>query len=156
VTGWTRAFAMLRDAQVEDLQALADLAAASYRVAFAEILEPEAMILRGADFFVSIFATALPQIRLAEEGGQIAAFAKTTGTHLDMLFTAPAFQGRGHGAALLAEAEARHVCSLEAFAANLSARAFYERRGWRLTRSYERDFIGRSRAFVLYEKARQD
>ena len=147
---------MLRDARTEDLLGLAELSAASYRVAFAEILEPDALAARGADFFLAIFAPALFQIRLAEDGGRIAAFAKTTGTHLDMLFTASAFQGRGHGAALLAEAEARHVCSLEAFAANASARAFYERRGWRLTRSYERNFIGRSRAFVFYEKARQE
>ena len=147
---------MLRDARTEDLLGLAELSAASYRVAFAEILEPDALAARRADFFLAIFAPALSQIHLVEEGGQIAAFAKTTGTHLDMLFTASAFQGRGYGAALLAEAEARHVCSLEAFAANASARAFYERRGWRLTRSYERNFIGRSRAFVFYEKARQE
>ena len=147
---------MLRDARLEDLPTLADLAAESYRVAFAQILEPEAMAQRDAGFFKDHFAATLAQIRVAEAAGEIAAFAKTTGAHLDMLFTSAAHQGRGHGAALLAEAVARGVRSLEAFADNKPARAFYERRGWRLARAYERDFIGRPRAFVFFEVVSSD
>ncbi len=146
---------MLRDAEPLDVAALAALAATSYRVAFAEILEPAALALRDESFFSGYFTESLPQIRVALSGGTIAAFAKTTDDHLDMLFTDAAFQGSGHGDALLRDAEARGARSLEAFAANLPARAFYERRGWRLTKSYEREFIGKMRSFVFYEKSSQ-
>ena len=54
---------------------------------------------------------------------------------------------------VLAQAEAAGTCSLECFRDNLRARAFYEAKGWRLTRSYEREFAGKVRAFVFYEKA---
>ena len=56
------------------------------------------------------------------------------------------------GSALLAEAEARGTWTLECFRDNRSARSFYERHGWTLARSYEREFLGRTRAFVFYEK----
>jgi putative acetyltransferase len=80
------------------------------------------------------FATALPWMRVAEAGEPISAFSRLTGAHLDMLFTDRRFQGQGHGAALLADAEACGARTLEAFAANLPARRFYEARGWRKTR----------------------
>ena len=32
------------------------------------------------------------------------------------------------------------------------ARRFYEARGWRKTKDYEREFVGQLRAFVYYEK----
>jgi GNAT superfamily N-acetyltransferase len=83
-------------------------------------------------------------------------FGRFVGAPLDKLFTDRRFQGQGqgqgHGAALLADAEARGARSLEAFAANLRARRFYEARGWRKTREYERDFVGQVRAIVYYEK----
>ena len=69
-----------------------------------------------------------------------------------MMFVAPSAQGMGVGAALLAQAESAGIRSLECFRDNAPARAFYEAKGWRLTRTYERDFIGARRAFVFYEK----
>lgn len=144
--------AVLRDAEVRDLPALATLAAESYRTAFAEILDEAAFAQRDQAFFLDYFATALPWMRVAEVGEAIAAFSRLTGAHLDMLFTDRRFQGHGHGAALLADAEARGARTLEAFAANLPARRFYEARGWRKTREYEREFVGQVRAFVYYEK----
>jgi putative acetyltransferase len=33
-------------------------------------------------------------------------------------------------------------------------RRFYDRHGWNVTREYEREFAGRSRSFVFYEKIR--
>ncbi len=55
-------------------------------------------------------------------------------------------------AALLAECEARGARSLECFRDNTKARAFYEAHGWRLARSYARDFAGDTHHFVFYEK----
>ena len=56
------------------------------------------------------------------------------------------------GRALLAEAVARGVCSLECFRANGPARRFYERAGWVVTRGYSRPFAGRLHGFVYYER----
>jgi putative acetyltransferase len=46
----------------------------------------------------------------------------------------------------------RGAKSLECFRDNHGARRFYERHGWRVTREYEREFAGRNRSFVFYEK----
>ena len=143
---------MLRDAGPEDAPALAALVAESYRTAFAEILEPEDLAQRDAAFFEGYFAQAWPFTRVMERGGEIAGFARMTGAHLDMLFVDARFHGQGLGAALLADAEARGARSLEAFAANLDARRFYEARGWVKTQDYERVFLDRLRVFVRYEK----
>nr|WP_256515198.1 GNAT family N-acetyltransferase [Alsobacter ponti] len=110
------------------------------------------MASRDEAFFAQRFAGELASLRVAEEGGRTIGFSKVTDTHLDMLFVDPAAQGTGGGGALLAEAEARGVRTLECFRDNAAARRFYERHGWRLARAYERDFLGKSRAFVFYEK----
>ena len=79
-------------------------------------------------------------------------FLLMTDGHIDMLFMDPDASGRGGGARLLREAEASGAKSLECFRDNHGARRFYERHGWRVTREYERDFAGKSRSFVFYEK----
>lgn len=67
-----------------------------------------------------------------------------------MLFAAET--GQGHGAALLAHAEANGARSLEVFAANEGARRFYERAGWQVADDYEREFAGALHRFLRYEK----
>jgi putative acetyltransferase len=76
-----------------------------------------------------------------------------TDGHIDMLFMDPDAGGRGGGALLLQRAETLGAKSLECFRDNHGARRFYERHGWRVEREYEREFAGRSRSFVLYEKS---
>jgi putative acetyltransferase len=142
----------LRAARRADIPALAEIAAASYRTAFAEILEPAALAERDAAFFQAHFCDGLDRLGVAVADGRIVGFAQITGGHLDMLFVLPECQGTGAGAALLRQAEAGGVRTLECFRDNHPARAFYESQGWRLTRAYERDFVGRRRAFVFYEK----
>jgi putative acetyltransferase len=142
----------VRPALPADVPALAAVAADAYRTGFAGILEPETLAGYDAAFFAGRFAAGTAGLTVADADGQIIGFAKTTDGHLDMLFVAPAAQGGGAGSALLAEAEARGTRTLECFRDNQPARAFYEARGWRLVRSYERDFAGRSRAFVFYAK----
>jgi putative acetyltransferase len=140
----------VRNADPEDVPALAGIAERSYRAAFAAILEPEALASRDCAFFADRFGEAWPRMRVAERGGRILGFSLVTERHLDMLFVDPAAGGEGAGTALLGRVEAEGARTLESFRDNHRARAFYERRGWTLRRSYERDFLGRSRAFVLY------
>ncbi len=144
---------IVRAAIAADVPAMAAIAAASYRAAFAAILEAEALAVRDGEFFANLFVRTLTSLRVAETDGDVVAFAMVTDQHLDMLFVAPNAQRRGAGRALLGAVEADGVCTLECFRDNHGARRFYERHGWRLARAYEREFIGRERAFVFYEKA---
>jgi putative acetyltransferase len=80
-------------------------------------------------------------------------FLLMTDGHIDMLFMDPDAGGRGGGALLMQRAETLGAKSLECFRDNHGARRFYERHGWRVEREYEREFAGRSRSFVLYEKS---
>jgi putative acetyltransferase len=143
---------IVRLAEAGDVAAAAAVASASYRAAFAAILPAEALARRTPESFVPRFAAGLARLRLAESGGRVRGFSFVTGTHLDMLFVDPAAQGTGAGRALLAEAEARGVASLECFRANHAARRFYERAGWHLVRGYTRSFEGAEHRFVFYEK----
>ena len=143
---------IVRRAEARDVAAAAAVASASYRAAFAAILPEDALARRTPDSFVPRFSAALGRLRVAEVDGRVVGFALATGGHLDMLFIDPAAQGTGAGRALLAEAEARGVVSLECFRANLAARRFYERAGWRLVRGYSRPFEGAVHGFVFYEK----
>lgn len=141
----------VRAAGAADVPAMAAVAAASYRHAFAAILPPEVLEARSPAHFRERFAATWPRMRVAEDAGRIVAFSLVTDGHIDMLFADPRRLGRGAGRALLRAAEANGARSLECFAANAAARAFYAHCGWRLTREYEREFAGAVRRFVLFE-----
>lgn len=143
----------IRRVAPDDIPALARIAAASYRTAFANILDRRALAARDAGFFARRFRRLRRRMRLASVAGHAVGFSVTTRGHLDMLFVDPARQGRGAGRWLLAECERRGTRSLECFRDNHAARRFYERAGWRQVRAYERVFIGRRHAFVRYERA---
>lgn len=66
--------------------------------------------------------------------GRVAGFVELVGSHVANLFVDPAAQGRGIGARLLAEAEARIVgdVTLSVFTVNPDARRLYERLGYRV------------------------
>ena len=143
----------VRRAAASDVAALAAVAEASYASGFAGILEPEVLASRDAATFAARFSGSLDRLVLAEDGGgRTLGFALVTSGHLDMLFVAPAAQAGGVGAHLLAYVEAQGARTLECFRDNTAARRFYERHGWRLERGYEREFAGRTRAFVAYAK----
>jgi putative acetyltransferase len=142
----------LRAAQRTDIPVLAAIATDSYRTTFASILEQAALEQRDEAFFEAHLGAALDRLRVAVAGTLIAGFSLVTNDHLDMLFIAAEARGQGVGSSLLEAAEAEGVRTLECFRDNDEARAFYEQRGWRLLKEYEREFIGRSRAFVLYGK----
>ena len=61
-------------------------------------------------------------------------------------------QARGIGQALLADAESSGAITLECFRDNSQARDFYEKHGWKLTKSLRRAFCGEDYDFVLYAK----
>ena len=98
------------------------------------------------------FVASLARLRVAEIEGAVAGFSLVTDGHLDMLFIAPAAQGRGVGHALLADARAGGAVSLESFRDNHKARRFYEHFGWQLASEYSRVFEGTTRHFVWYRK----
>jgi len=143
---------IVRPARFEDIPALAAIAERSYRGAFSGILEVDVLAGRDAAFFAERFASSWERMLVAVDGDALAGFLLMTDGHIDMLFMDPDAVGRGGGALLLADAEARGAKSLECFRDNDGARRFYERQGWRVTREYEREFAGKSRSFVLYEK----
>ncbi|WP_414474292.1 GNAT family N-acetyltransferase [Microvirga sp. M2] len=142
----------MRQARIGDIPILSQVAARSYRAAFSAILEPEALANRDAALFAERFASSWRRMLVAVQRDEPIGFLLMTDGHIDMLFMDPDASGRGGGARLLAEAETRGAKSLECFRDNHGARRFYERHGWRVTREYERDFAGRNRSFVFYEK----
>jgi putative acetyltransferase len=144
----------IRAASPADIETLAAVAVASYRHGFAGILEPDILASCDHAFFAARFSRELAKIALAEEENSIAGFSLVTGRNLDMLFVAPARIGNNIGAKLLAAAEAQGAATLECFRDNEEARRFYERHGWRLERSYTREYLGRTRDFVAYVKDR--
>ena len=143
---------IVRPATQADIAAMARVAERSYQAAFADILEPEVLATRDSAFFGARFGEALERMRVVEEGARVLGFTLVTDRHIDMIFVDPDAAGTGAGSALLAGAEAEGARSLESFRDNHAARRFYERRGWRFAREYEREFLERERAFVFYEK----
>ncbi|WP_262029059.1 GNAT family N-acetyltransferase [Microvirga sp. Mcv34] len=144
---------IVRPARPEDTPALSAIAERSYRTAFADILEQDVLAGRDAAFFAERFTASWPRMLVALADGGPAGFLLMTDGHIDMLFMDPNASGKGGGALLLREAEERGARRLECFRDNHAARRFYERYGWRVSREYEREFAGRSRSFVLYEKS---
>jgi putative acetyltransferase len=144
---------IVRSARVDDIPALAAIAERSYRAAFADILEEDVLASRSVSYFEERFAAAWERMLVALSGQTPLGFLLMTDGHIDMLFMDPDAGGRGGGALLLQRAETLGAKSLECFRDNHGARRFYERHGWRVEREYEREFAGRSRSFVLYEKS---
>jgi GNAT superfamily N-acetyltransferase len=132
------------------VEALAEVAHDSFHEAFAPIMTPEGLATRSLGFFRKKFAQDWRVVLLAFIGRRLAGFSLVRARHIEMLFVAPKSQGKGVGLALLGAAESGGAVSLECFAANHRARAFYERAGWRQTRAYSREFAGHTYDFVLY------
>ncbi len=143
---------IVRQAQVDDISRLAEIAARSYRAAFATILEQDAVASRDAAYFAERFTSAWERMLVVARQDDALGFLLMTDGHINMLFMDPAAIGQGGGAQLIEAAEARGARSLECFRDNHGARRFYERHGWRVTRMYEREFAGTMRSFVLYGK----
>ncbi len=140
----------IRAATEADIAPAAALVAEAYRTDFQPILG-EAALAYDARHFAARFQGELAQLTVLDDGAVAGVLLLVEG-HIAMLFIAETGRGKGHGAALLADAERRGAHVLESFAANPGARRFYERAGWGHVADYERDFAGAKRAFVRYEK----
>ncbi|WP_052736656.1 MFS transporter [Aquincola tertiaricarbonis] len=94
-----------------------------------------------------------PMMAIATRAGQITAFMHVADAHLEMLFVHPAFQGQGHGSALLRHAECHNdLRSLEVNEQNGAAVRFYERHGFRPVARTEVD--GQGRPYPILRMAR--
>lgn len=140
-----------RDAREDDVAWLAGVSLDNYRSVFAPILPARDWSSFDEAHFLGRFGRAWPRVRIVEEASP-GGFALVTNGHIDMFFIDRTVQGRGFGRALLADAEARGAQSLESFAANLAARRFYERAGWRPMSFSSRIFAGAECEFVRYER----
>uniref|UniRef100_A0A9E8CQW2 GNAT family N-acetyltransferase n=1 Tax=Bosea sp. NBC_00436 TaxID=2969620 RepID=A0A9E8CQW2_9HYPH len=139
---------IIRRAVANDIAPAATLMAQAYATHFRPIIG-EAALGFDAAHFAERFARELTELTVLDENGIRGVLLVKEG-HIAMLFAAET--GHGHGAALLAHAEANGARSLEVFANNEGARRFYERAGWQVTRDYERAFAGALHRFLRYEK----
>jgi putative acetyltransferase len=139
---------IIRKAVATDVAPAAALMARAYATHFRPIMGDAALDFDQAHFEAR-FIRELAELTVLDAGG-VRGVLLLKGSHIAMLFVSEA--GHGHGAALLAYAEAHGARSLEVFAANEGARRFYERAGWRTTRDDKREFAGAQHRFLRYEK----
>jgi len=85
---------------------------------------------RDQDLWFAGHLIATQQVRLGFAGGGMGFLARQGG-EVSALYLAPAARGQGLGKALLDEAKALGLLRLWTFQANLGARAFYAREGFR-------------------------
>lgn len=139
---------IVRRAGAADIAPAAALMAQAYATHFRSIIGDAALDFDQAHFETR-FARELTELTVLDADGVRGVLLVKDG-HIAMLFAAET--GRGHGAALLAHAEANGARSLEVFAANEGARRFYERAGWQVADDYQREFAGALHRFLRYEK----
>ncbi|MBN9451471.1 MAG: GNAT family N-acetyltransferase [Bosea sp.] len=139
---------IIRSAVANDIAPAAALMAQAYATHFHLIIGDAALDFDQAHFEAR-FAHELAELIVLDSDGIRGVLLVKEG-HIAMLFAAET--GQGHGAALLAHAEANGARSLEVFAANEGARRFYERTGWQVADDYEREFAGARHRFLRYEK----
>lgn len=115
-----------------DLQATADLWQRSWSAAFPHLTHPWPPARWSVELIRRIQEGEMTLI--AEVDGAIAGFMVIDGAtgYIDQLFTEPAAQGQGIGAALLTRAKALAPgrLTLHTLAENAAARGFYERHGF--------------------------
>lgn len=139
---------IIRQAVANDVAPAAALMAHAYATHFRPIIGDAALDFDAAHFEAR-FVRELSQLTVLDADGVRGVLLVKDG-HIAMLFAAET--GQGHGAALLAYAEANGARSLEVFAANEGARRFYERAGWQVADDCEREFAGAQHRFLRYEK----
>ena len=126
----------IRPARENDRDALVALAICTIRTNYTPFLGRDAVESWVASGGVRDHVDAhLGACRVAERDGDLVGFCVTEGPLVDLLMVAPAYQRRGIGRALLADAEARLFAEhaairLESFADNSATNAFYVSQGW--------------------------
>jgi GNAT superfamily N-acetyltransferase len=130
---------VIRQATVDDAAAIASIQARAWRHAYADIVDPDDMLVpeETAPRFVDAIGSR-GGVLVWDQDGRVVGFAAPEGNELVAIYVDPPAQGAGVGSALLqASVEAMRAAGhREAFLwtleANGLARAFYERHGWEL------------------------
>ena len=106
-----------------------------HRLAFFDAM-PHMPVLHTPEEDLAYFSTTvfpMTEIWLTEQAGVSTGFIAFRPGWVDHLYVHPDYQGRGHGRALLALAQASALSlRLWTFQCNLRARRFYERHGFRI------------------------
>jgi putative acetyltransferase len=126
----------LRPGTADDADAVAEIWFAGWHPAHAGHV-PDGLTERRT---LAAFHERAPQrvadTTVAEVDGEVAGFIMVVGDEVEQVYVAPAHQGRGVAAVLLAEAERQvaadghRVAWLAVAIGNGRARAFYEKQGW--------------------------
>ncbi|TPM35345.1 GNAT family N-acetyltransferase [Mesorhizobium sp. B2-3-5] len=83
-------------------------------------------------FFIRDIVLPRQQVTVAEAGSEIVGFIAVGGEWVEQLYLGPAWTGQGIGSRLLVDATATlPVGKLHCFQANIGARRFYDRHGFR-------------------------
>lgn len=108
------------------------------------------------------FAALRPAIRdaylpsmdvwLVETADGPAAFVGARGSHVELLYVDPAFQGKGLGTRLLAVVGEHGATSVEVYADNAVGVAFYRSQGFTEVQRRERDAAGRPYPMVVLRR----
>lgn len=141
-----------RPAKPDDVAWLTETSLEAYRSVFAPLLPDCDWSRFDHAFFKARFKRQWPDIRIAAQGSLRLGFCLMTSGNIDMLFVAQGQRRNGAGLTLLNDAEAQGAVTLECFAVNSLARAFYEHHGWVETANYAREFAGQSCDFIRYGK----
>ena len=122
-----------REATGEDAGAVADVFSPSLRLL---TFLPELHTVEEDRRFIANVILHECAVLVAETAGRIVSFVARDGGEIRLLHTHPEFVGRGAGGMLLDAAKRSPVPALElwCFQANIGARRFYERHGFRAVR----------------------
>ena len=148
---------LVRSARADDLEALAELHHAIWLASHAEFVGLPTSA-RDVAWYRDVIAPTLDRTIVAERAGTPVGYVTWLGDLLDDIWIAPWAQGRGVGARLLGAGEeairsgGHDEARLECVAANLSARRFYERHGWRFAREFLTDQPRPGLAMAEYRK----
>ena len=130
----------IRPARPEDVEIVFTIQRAASTTAFAHIFPPDRYSFPDDAVHEEWRATlATDEVHVAVQDGAAVGVVTIGGEYLGRLYVLPGHQGSGVGSALhdLAlerlRAHGRASAKLWCLEENRSARAFYERRGWRLT-----------------------
>jgi ribosomal protein S18 acetylase RimI-like enzyme len=127
-----------RRAVAEDFAPLADLFNQRWHDAHGHCAPPELVALRDRADLLRRLRGFGDGLRVTGPPGAPEGFCAVVGNHIDQIYVSRRAAGRGIGAMLLREGEARIAAAghpealLECNPGNLRAAAFYERMGWTL------------------------
>jgi putative acetyltransferase len=139
--------AEVRAATPADVADAVELMVEAYQTRFPWLGEPEAACRAR---FSKRFAERHPHLRVIGAIGALEGLSEQIGSHINLLFVRS--PGSGVGLRLLRAAEVRGAWSLDCFAANHRAQAFYRRAGWTSTATFWRPLLGQVHQQVEFRR----